>query len=518
MNALVVLYGGGLAETAFEPVFPGPAAAGKTAFSLALERAALFPGARKTILLVRDDFTCPEEIRAPDLIRAPEWTKKRLLETLSEVSAGFDLTYYAWADCPLLDPSLAGAVMERHRRYAAEYSYADGWPYGFAPEILSPGTAGILAKLLGDTGGPVERDTLFSVLQRDINAFDIETEISPADLRGHRLSLAADSKRNLLLLTRLVGAGLSGAAGAEKIIAEKPELLRTLPSFYPVQVSGPCPQRCTLCPYPQFGGSVLERTDFLDPPRFGELLDRIAGFSGDAVIDLSLWGELSLHPRKEELIGMVLDRPELSLVVETSGLGWKPAELTALAEKARGAAARKNRMAPLSWIISLDSLDPGRYREIRGAGYEEAAECAGTLRSLFPGDAYVQAVRVRGFEDDIEAFYRSWKEGAPGDQANIIIQKYDSFCGFLPDLRTSDLSPVKRQPCWHLMRDMPVLMDGTVPRCREAVAAGSGDWGNVFTDSLEAVWSRGEKLYREQCTGVYSGICAGCDEYYTYNF
>jgi spiro-SPASM protein len=154
-------------------------------------------------------------------------------------------------------------------------------------------------------------------------------------------------------------------------------------------------------------------------------------------------------------------------------------------------------------------------------------ECARKLLAFFPKDAYVQAVRTVGAEDDIEQFYRSWKEAAPSGAANIIIQKYDDFCGALERKQASDLSPVRRQPCWHIMRDMPVLIDGTAPLCREDIETlkgrGSGVvsrniLGNVFTDSLEAIWERGKPFYTGQCGQQYDGMCAGCDEYYTYNF
>jgi hypothetical protein len=66
-------------------------------------------------------------------------------------------------------------------------------------------------------------------------------------------------------------------------------------------------------------------------------------------------------------------------------------------------------------------------------------------------------------------------------------------------------------------------MDGTVPACREDLGALEGKGalpllGNVFSESLESLWARGEPLYREQCVPEYTRICAECDEYYTYNF
>jgi len=428
---------------------------------------------------------------------------------------------------------LAGRLAERHLLYAAEYSYADGWPYGLAPELLSPGTAAILAKILGDSdGGPVGRDALFSVIQKDINAFDIETEISPVDLRCHRLNLCADSRRNLLLLRRFIdcAAGeIPNTAAVERVVAEKPEILRTLPAFYPVQVYGGCPQSCVWCPWPQASGAVTERRDYMEAQQFESLLEKIIAFSGDAVIDLSLWGEISLHPQKMTLIEMVLRRPELALIIETSGIGWKTNELEQSAQLAQTAASvrrkitlvQKNEMPPLSWIVSLDTADPARYKEIRGAGFAEANDCAKTLLSLFPRDAYAQAVRTAGAENDIERFYRSWKEAAPAT-ANIIIQKYDDFCGMLPRRQASDLSPVIRQPCWHLMRDMPILLDGTVPLCRQQIAAADNKCttGNALSEPLESIWERGQRFYAGQlgATPKYDSLCAGCDEYYTYNF
>ena len=553
MKALSVLYGGRLGSEAFQTVSAGSSAI--SSFSLAFAAANRFPGVQKVIFLASEGKEYPGLPSGIETIFKPSWTAKNLLEELSVLSRDYDFLYFAWADCPFLDPALASALADRHMRYAAEYSYADGWPYGIAPELLSGITVPILAKMACD--GPVERDTLFEIIKKDINSFDIETEISPLDLRQYRLSLCADSKRNLILLRRFMDAGLSSASDAERIIAGKPELLRTLPAFYCIQVSGACPQLCSLCPWPVYGGGegpVTARKDFMPKAVFASLLDKITEFSGDAVIDLSLWGELSLHPEKTELIQMVLDRPSLSLVVETSGIGWKNEELDALAPAAAAAAPRKNHMAPLSWIVSLDAHDPERYKEVRGTGFSEARSCAIKLLSLFPDDAYVQAVRVKGYEDDIERFYRSWKEeglalglsgtgnnplaamktgghdagavrksGMRSEGSHIIIQKYDDFAGALPKLQATDLSPVKRKPCWHIGRDINILLDGRVPACREDLACLKGSpsipiLGNALSDDFSVIWERGLSLYEEHCRSRFNGICGNCDEWYTYNF
>ena len=523
MNALLILYAGSLSGEAFEPLLNG-----KNSIELAAGQAKKFPAVEKTVLLASGgDFSFLDGVQ---IEQRDTWTKRSLLEKIAELqhnegANGYDCAYFAFADCPFLDPALASPMIERHLKYAAEYSYADGFPFGLAPEILSPGTAAILAKILADDDGPVERDILFSVIQKDINAFDIETEISKTDLRCHRLNFCADSKRNFLLLKKIVAAAdgkLPASPDIERIIAEQPQILRTLPGFYPIQVFGGCPQKCALCPYPSFTDSS-GRNDYMDSANFENLLEKIVSFSGDAVIDLSLWGELSLHPEKLKLIEKVISKNELALIIETSGLGWKKEELEKCAKLSRNAVKRKNSLPPLSWIVSLDTNDPKKYAQIRGAGFGEAIDTVKNLFALFQKDCYVQAVRTSGAEDDIEKFYRCWKENSPCGEKNIIIQKYDDFCGALEKKQASDISPLTRQPCWHIMRDMPVLIDGTVPLCREDLAAlknneGKCVLGNVFKVSLEQIWKNGEAYYGEHCKKNYAQACANCDEYYTYNF
>jgi spiro-SPASM protein len=153
------------------------------------------------------------------------------------------------------------------------------------------------------------------------------------------------------------------------------------------------------------------------------------------------------------------------------------------------------------------------YRRLRGAGYAEAVKTAELLLSTFPGKTWVQAVRMRENEDDLEAFYKSWK----AKTENVIIQKYDSFSTFLPDRKVADLSPVKRFPCWHLKRDMAILLDGTVPLCREDLRR-EHVLGNAFGEELALIWDRGEELYLQHIAEKYPSLCASCDEYYTYNF
>ena len=49
---------------------------------------------------------------------------------------GSDAIVYSWADCPFMDADLSIELYEQHKKYVAEYSFADGYPYGLTPEVL----------------------------------------------------------------------------------------------------------------------------------------------------------------------------------------------------------------------------------------------------------------------------------------------------------------------------------------------------------------------------------------------
>lgn len=410
---------------------------------------------------------------------------------------------FAFFDQPFLNVELTSRMLARHREYRAEYTFADGYPGGLAPEIVSGRAIAHLQQMASEET-PVERGGLFPVVQADINRLDVETELSPTDQRLLRLSLSVDTKANLETCRRL-------ADGAPERIDDWPAHAsatrtrqRSLPRFVSVQVVERETQRLAYSPYPTMRDDVLAPGRTMDVGRFASLVEALGGFAPEAVVHLSLWGEFSLHPQALDLVRTVLARESLTLLVETSGVGWgeeRTAELLAIDSDR------------LLLIVGLDSDDETVYEGVRGAGFAEAHRFAERAVASLGRRAYVQAVRSELTEPSLDAFYRAWKEKTP----NVIIEKYDHFCGRLPQRRIGDISPIERFPCWHLQRDLYVLVDGSVPLCREDVAVGER-MGNVFEEGLEACWNAGADRYAAHAAGRYGGICEACDEYYTFTF
>jgi len=488
-----------------------PLAGGQSALARVVELARAVSGGHDNLLVLA---TAPlPDIGAATVIRAG-WTMRDVLSEAAAFAAtrlAADTVVYFQADTPFVDAGLTEKLTGLHRRYRAEYTFADGYPPGFAPELLAVKTLPNLIDLATRHDAPAERDGLFAVIQKDINAYDIETHLSPVDLRAYRFSPVCDSKRNFMAAESLWMLGARSAEDATRLLPEHPELLRTLPAFLWVQIAQACPQACSYCPYPLMVGDPRALSGFMPTDSFERLMADAEAFCDDLVVDVSLWGEPSLHPDFAGIVAAVLARPRFTLIVETSGIGWAAGLADAIATKAG---------ARVQWIVSLDDADDDGYRAIRGEGKDEATAFAERMMRASPGNVHAQAVRMKDNEPRLEAFYRGWKKR--GDK--VIVQKYDSFAGCLPDRSVADLSPLDRLPCRHLARDMAVLVDGRVPPCKHCLVRKDDGTlgyaeisGNAFDDGLESTWNRMSAWYGRHLASDYPEPCGRCDEYHTFN-
>ncbi len=495
MENLAIIQASGLTKYAREPFLQG-----KNSLELVAAYARSLPKVKKVIILSDSELG----IRDAECIVRSDWSARTLFSYAAEAASAYDDVFYVYGDCPLLDPRLGQRLYESHITYFAEYTFADGYPYGLSPEIVKPHMFKQLLALLKDENPPITRDTLFATVQRDINAFDLETELAPVDLRHLRVSLTSDTKRNFMLLQRLVEQGAYEEAAVLKVLQERQDLLRTLPAYVAVQITSGCAQACSYCPYPSMAGDVFARREEMPLPVFMRIVSEVKRVCDDAVLSISLWGEPALHSGIADIAQAVKAVDGLSLIVETSGVGWKDGMFEQIKEKVGNF---------IQWIVSLDAYDEKTYETLRGNGWREAQRTVEYLLGLFPGNVHVQAVRMKENEENLESFYRSWKEKAH----NVIIQKYDHFCGTLMQRKVTDISPLKRSPCWHLKRDISILLDGTVTLCREDLKK-EYCIGNICEDSLETIWERGFDYYVRHCNAEYPVLCETCDEYYTYNF
>ncbi|MDA3811453.1 MAG: spiro-SPASM protein [Spirochaetaceae bacterium] len=476
---------------------------GETVFQRVCTFSNNLPGTVKQVLLLKSDEDYDSSFIK---VIKDEWNEEDLFSVFSELTESYENIFYFYGDYPLLDSKLTSRMFENHIKYYAGYTFADGYPLGLSPEILRSQDIKALHQLAKGSKKTISRNSIFTVLQKDINAFDIETEISPVDLRMYRISLSCDNKRNSEQLKKFIDSGIVDTASLLEKISDSIQFLRTKPSYFQIQITDSCPHLCSYCPFSEKAVSLENRTSMpLDS--YAKLLDKIVALSDDAVIALSAWGEPSLHENFISIAEETIKRESLTLLIETSGLGWDEKILKDIKE------LTDKYNNPVKWIVSLDALDKDIYRKLRGEGYDEAYKTAHFLLDLFKDNCWVQAVRMNENEENLEDFFRFWKNITE----NIIIQKYDWFCGSYEQKKITDLSPLKRDPCWHIKRDMFIRINGDVPLCREDLD-NKMKLGNIYEDSLEKIWTNGEKIYSDHIKGEYPALCRDCDEYYTFNF
>lgn len=441
-----------------------------------------------------------------------------------------DYVIFSFNDLPFLNVKLTKELIETHVKYKAEYTFADGYSYGFSPEIIDKGTIGILeqlSKTVQESDGllPVKRDSIFNFIKKDINSYEIESVLADTDWRLYRFNFDCSSKENFIACKELFN--LIEKDDDVEIISKKasvnPKILKTVPGFYNIQIQDSCRGKCSYCPYPEAyeeknGISPCNSKVSMNLENFSNLLEKIKKFSNSAVISLSSWGEAFENPDILKYIEKVLSYSEFSLFIETDGMNITESFCQNLEKILHEMPVHKGKYSPLMIAVSIDGFSDETCRKVRGEeiSVKDLAEKIKLLNSVIPGCVYPQFVRMNENESELEQFFRYWNEKSNESAGNLIIQKYNDFADLLPECKPADLSPLERNVCWHLRRDMTILSNGNVPLCYQYVL--DGIVGNVFKEPLEEIWQKYDKELENHIIGNYCEKCRKCDEYYTFNF
>lgn len=438
-------------------------------------------------------------------------TNAQFLELFLEIYKSGNLSPYVVidGDAPFIDLEGTLALLENHKKFGVQLSNADGFPLGLYGEILDPEVVSAFVAMGSESKTQFANGaTFFDYITPRINQFDIETHLPPKDYGIYRLRLKSSSVADNLLCCRVAKAlAESGNRNFTsntilQLLDENQIWFRTRPNYFNIQITTKNNQRCSYFPWNSLYDSTNLKPE-MDKESVAKIAKDVFEFCGEGVFTFWPIGEPALHSQIEQIVESILSYPTFKLLIETNGIGWDKNLLARLKEKYEGR---------LIWIITLDTIDEAYYSKLRGEGFSEAFKTAKFIYNLFKENCYIQAVRIKGHEDQLAEFWKYWKEnGQP------LVTKFDYYCGLLEDLRVVDLSPVERFACWHIKRDINVLVDGRVVLCKEDVGA-TTDFGNIITDGVASCFENLNSCYEKQCRGCYDGLCKNCDEYYTFNF
>ena len=444
-----------------------------------------------------------------------------------------DSLVFSFADCPFLNKPLVKELLDTHFDYKAEYTFAEGYPEGFAPVVIDRGTLEILAELSKTTAAElgsnkITRSCIFDLIKTDINSFEVETVLAPVDWRLFRFAFDCRKKETFIACQKLYeliknGADSSSAAALSELAAKQPEILKTVPAFYNLQLAQKCRGACSCCPYPAQlqkaeGVAPENATGVMETEKALALIEQIADYSGEAVIGLSAWGECFNHPDLMKIIEKILSYPGLSVFIEADGNSIPDNFAGELKKIENAAPERTNGWNKVMLVVSMDGFSQETCSKLRGSDFslELAVENVKKLEQAVPGCVYPQFVRMNDNEAELESFFRYWKEKSNASNGNFIIQKHNNFAGLLENQEPADLSPLERNICWHLRRDMTILYNGDSPMCYSCVLGEIK--GNAFEQGIDSVWKNYNEELENHINGNYCKKCGGCDEFYTFNF
>ena len=522
MKTVIFVFADFDSKYAFEPVFGGKCAFGSTMESLAeLDSHEIF-------VLAGDGEFGHQVAEGVKVIHRENWTAHSLVSFMAQNTVEEDNAIFTFGWKPFLSTSLAKKIMSLHVDYLSEYSFAEGYSNGFGIEVFNGGTLKIIQQLLETENyssyreRKVTENLLHEIVEKDINSYEVESVLSDEDYRMLRLDFTCSSRQNFLSCRELEKMKESENVGDDpeklnQLASKSTAVQKTVPSFYCIQITD---FNCTGAIYNPCDLVAMENASFMDFQKFSALVDDIAGFSEDAVVSLSLFGEAGGVPELEKYVEKILSYSGLSVLIETDGVSLTRSTAEKILSAEKNSVRRTGNHEKIYWLVQVDAVDENQYMALhRGAKPGDFQKVLETVSFLASGSdqVYPQWTRMNENEETLENFYRFYSDRNSVSKGKVVIQKYATFCSRLPQRKSADLTPLERIPCWHLKRDMTILLDGSVPLCSQCAFCNE-KIGNVFQEKLSDIFEKSLSVLEKHLNGEYENCCRDCDEYYTFNF
>ena len=450
--------------------------------------------------------------RDNDLWHALQYVQKNYEES----KEGYDSIAICYGWYPLLDNSLLDELLQEHEQYLAHYSFSENVPIGFLPDLVA-------IEFLRETP-PQESDDLRAFVLKHIEKYDVEVFFKNPDLRPYRLNLSTSSVRSQNILEQLLAKQPPeelNYANMQNLIQTRPEILRSYPAYFEIEVSTQSPvQPDYWPPRPQCEANENANTHNIEMSLIDKLLEDIKanGFHADATIALGGLGEPLLHPNFMEILETFLSLPQVKRVyLETFGVSLTAATVVAM--------AKLPDIEKLHIIVRLNTLKKQRYAQMYAANVAQQVYdnikyleeyIKGFPSTEYPFHLYAEMHRMKENDDEVTEYFNHFSDSPFG----VILQKYNRYIDVLPERRAADLNPLHQDFCWHLARDFYLCVDGSVPLCKQDPFAQRGPSLSLQEHSVIELWNKTAPFHGASVRHEFAKIplpCTQCDEWYTFN-
>ncbi|MCB1319187.1 MAG: spiro-SPASM protein, partial [Leptospiraceae bacterium] len=412
---------------------------------------------------------------------------------------------YDWY--PLLDATLTGSVFEWHRTYLAHFTYGENLPLGLAPDFCS-------REFLETVPAEVRIDDLRAYVFKHIDRYDVEIFFQPPDLRQYRLDFSMASARSQRLVRDVLATDAQlQYKGLGDYLLKYPEVMRPFPSCLEIELSADTDGLAPVC-YPTLDAGKSRSGAHLEMSLIEKLIQEIEAHAlvDDLSIILGGPGECGLHPNFLEIVHRLAGSDSVrQLFIETYGLALTPEMQTALNEIP---AAEK-----IQLIIRCNTLQADRFSALYGVDrlaqqlqHVQALEARTDLRYT----VYAEMLRMEINADEVDDLFERFKETG----IQVLLAAYNRFAGRLPERRAADLTPLHRDFCWHLARDVYINAEAKIPLCKQDPYALGPMVMDFHTSTLMDYWQHTLAWHAASVRGRHESIpmpCLQCDEWYTFN-
>lgn len=427
------------------------------------------------------------------------------LNRIYKESENYENIIYIPCNMPLFSVEETIKLTKIHEENIAYFSYGENYPVGIVPFIIRRNSFEKLFNMIKNKDIKISENAIRDIVFIDPNFFEIEILVSEYDMRYYRLYLFADSKRNSILISKLID--YKRCEDIAKAVKENPIIRRTLPAYIEIDINN----RQNVINKNLFSCESLRKELFKEEKNttfgdFKNMFDKLCDFCGDFHLSIGSFYEPLINKDIFEILDYASKNKNVNIYLETNALLLDN-------DKAKKLIDLQNERNNLFAIIHLDAVDENIYNKI----YEN-----GDIKTILsnidyylirePKNAYLQITKQKSNFDYLASYYKYFEKY----KAEIIMQKYYTYRGIIEDNRVGDMSPLIKTGCWHLARDLFIDSYGDIYICRFDINK-EKKISSIYEDDLENIWKLFEDYY---ANNVFDKLdfCKNCDEWYLYNF
>ena len=379
------------------------------------------------------------------------------------------------------------------------------YPEGIIPFIIRRNAFEKLFNCIKTKNINITENAIKDIVFIDPNFFEIEILVSEYDMRYYRVSLFANSKRNALLISKLIK--YKDYHEITKAIMEDASLRRTLPSYVEIDINNR--QNLinkNLLSSNAFTNEINKEEKNLSVEEFKIIYDKLVDFCNDFHLSIGSYYEPLLNKDVFDILEYALSNKNVNVYLETNAVLLDE-------EKAKKLLILQEKNNNLHVIIHLDAVEQNVFNKIYKEDYLKTI--LSNIDYYFirePKNTYLQITKQKDNFDYLASYYKYFDKY----KIEIIMQKYYTYRGLVENNKIGDMTPLINVGCWHLARDLFIDAYGDIYICRFDINK-EKFVASIYKETLENIWAILENCYKEN-TLKKLDFCKNCDEWYLFNF